>query len=210
MKQYSLSHPKGMTLIEVLIAMSITVIIMQGFTTMFLRAWQSNKFTLEMGLASSAAQRAVNKIGVELRGVQQAAHGTYPIISATASELIVYTDIEDDGVVERVRYYIDTTNKQLKVGIRDPDTTVQPPTYAAGDGLTRILAYNVVNTSSAQPLFAYYADNYPTVTSPIASPVDVSKIQLIRVQVFVNIDPNQAPNNIILQSFVDLRNLHGL
>jgi prepilin-type N-terminal cleavage/methylation domain-containing protein len=209
MKQCSLSHPKGITLIEVLIAMSIVLIIMQGFTTMFLRAWQSNKFTLEMGLASSAAQRAVNKIVVELRGVQQSEHGAYPLASAQDNELVVYTDIEDDGTVERVRFYLDTVTKEVKLGVREPDLTTVPPTYATGDGTTRVLAQYVVNTSS-QPLFTYYADDYPTVTTPLTTPANVGGVQLVKMQVYINIDPNQAPNNIMNESFVDLRNLHGL
>jgi prepilin-type N-terminal cleavage/methylation domain-containing protein len=200
---------KGITLIEILVVVTIVGIIMTGFSIMFIRAWQANKFSIEMGLASATAQRATNKMVIELRGVQQSAQGAYPLVSANDNELIVYTDIEDDGVVERVRYYLDSTNKQIKVGIREPNTATQPPTYANGDGSTIILANFVVNTSS-EPLFKYFTDDYPTVTTALTTPANVGNIQLVKIDVHVNVDPSQAPNNINNASFVDLRNLHGL
>jgi prepilin-type N-terminal cleavage/methylation domain-containing protein len=64
-------HVKGLTLIELLIALFIVGAVMQGFTYLFLRAWDTNKFILELGLASSMAQRANNKLVVDLRGIQQ-------------------------------------------------------------------------------------------------------------------------------------------
>jgi Prokaryotic N-terminal methylation motif len=206
MSQYK--KQKAISLIEVLISIVIATLIMQGFTRIFVTAWTANKFSLETGLASSIAQRANNKIVIDLRGVQQSENGKYPLETANSFDLVLYSDIEDDGVVERVHYYLDQASDEMRVGVRNPDTSTQPPTYAAGDETTTVLSKYIINTNS-DPVFAYYADNYPQVVTPLSVPADVSKIQLVQVKLLVNIDPILAPNNIAIESFVDLRNLHN-
>lgn len=200
---------KGLTLIELLMALFIVGLVMQGFTLLFLRTWDTNKFILETGLASTMAQRANNKIIVDLRGIQQSDNGTFPIVEAAAQSLTIYTDIEDDGAVERVHYYLDQASDELRVGIRNPNTSVQPPTYANGDETTYVLAKYIVNASN-DPVFYYYNDDYPgdTTNNPLTLPTNLGNIQLIKVRLLINIDPIKAPNNIYIESFVDLRNLH--
>jgi hypothetical protein len=121
----------------------------------------------------------------------------------------VYLDIDDDGVTERVHYWLDTANDRLMLGVREPSAAT-PPTYAAGDGTTSILANYIVNDGT-QPMFYYYNENYPgdTVNNPIATPVAVENVRLVRVLLRINIDPIKAPNNINVESFVDLRNLES-
>lgn len=196
-----------MTLVELMVAISIMLIAMEGFTLLFLRSWDSNKFILEEGIASANASHAVGKAIKQLRSVKQADNGDFPIESADDFDLKVYMDIDHDGATERVHYFLDLTTDQLKVGITNP-TGSTPVSYPASDDTVSVLAEYVANTNS-DPLFSYYNKNYPgdTTNNPIATPADVSAIRLIRVHVLVNIDPVNGPNNINIESFVDLRNL---
>ncbi len=198
-----------MTLVELLLAIAVVSIVMQGFTYLFIKTWDTNKFILEMGMASAMAQRANNKLIIDLRGIQQSDHGAFPIAEATNMSLTIYSDIEDDGVVERVHYYLDEASDELRVGITNPDTSTQPSAYPGGDQETRVLARYVVNASN-DPVFYYYNDDYPgdTTNNPLTLPTSLSNIQLVRIRLFINIDPIKAPNNIYVESFVDLRNLH--
>lgn len=200
---------KGMTLIELLLAIAVVSIVMQAFTYLFIRTWDTNKFILEMGLASSMASRANNKLVIDLRGIQQSDHGAFPIAEATGMSLTIYSDIEDDGAVERVHYYLDQASDELRIGITNPDTSTQPVTYPTGDQETRVLARYVVNESN-DPIFYYYNDDYPgdTTNNPLSLPTSLANIQLVRIRLFINIDPIKAPNNVYIESFVDLRNLH--
>ena len=144
-----------------------------------------------------------------LRKVRQADNGDYPVESGDQFDIQVYLDIDNDGVTERVHYWLDTVNDQLMLGIREPSSSV-PPTYAAGDGTTRVIANYIVNEAT-QPIFYYYNENYPgdTVNNPIATPVAVENVRLVRVLLRINIDPIKAPNNVNVESFVDLRNLES-
>ena len=200
---------KAMTLIETLVAIAVMMIAMQGFTYLFTKVWATNGFILEAGMASAAASRATNQIVIQLRGVKQADNGDYPIEAADDFSLTIYADADDDGVTEKVRYFLDQPNDQMKIGITEPDTSVQPPTYTGTETVTVMTNY-VVNESD-DPVFYYYNDDYPgdTTTNPLATPASIASIQLVRVHLLVNIDPINAPNNINIESFVDLRNLHN-
>jgi prepilin-type N-terminal cleavage/methylation domain-containing protein len=201
---------KAFTLIELLIAIAVALLITQGFTSLFVQTWETNKFILETGLASSLAQRTNNKIVKELRGVQQSASGSYPVVSAGDFDLTVYDDIDDDGVVERVHYYLDGTSDEMRMGITEPNTGTLPVTYPSGDQSTVVMAKYVVNEPE-DPIFYYYNGDYPgdTTNNPLSGTFAVGDIQLIRIKLEINIDPIRAPNNIYIESFVDLRNLQG-
>jgi len=201
---------KAMTLIEVLVAIAIMLIGTGGFTLLFLRTWDTNKFVMEEGLASAAASRATNQVIIALRGIRQAENGDYPIEFADDFNLTVYNDIDNDGVVERVHYFLDQANDQMKIGITEPNLSTLPVSYPTSDGSVTVMTNFVVNESS-NPVFLYYNDDYPgdTVNNPLPSPASVGNIQLVKVHFLVNIDPVHAPNNINIESFVDLRNLHN-
>ncbi|OGI25350.1 MAG: hypothetical protein A3E38_02645 [Candidatus Moranbacteria bacterium RIFCSPHIGHO2_12_FULL_54_9] len=199
-----------MTLIEMLVAIAVMLIAMEGFTLLFVKSWETNKFILEEGLASAAASRATNKIITQLRSVRQADNGDFAVESGADFDVKAYIDIDDDGVTERVHYFLDLATDELKVGVTDPLGTT-PITYPASDDTVTVLASYVVNESD-NPAFYYYNENYPgdTVTNPLATPINVEDARLIRVHLLVNIDPIRAPNNINIESFADLRNLKNL
>ncbi len=200
---------KGLTLIEMLVAITVMLIAMNGFTYLFVRSWDTNRSTIETGLASTTASRAVNQTIIQLRAIKQADNGDYPIEEADDFDLTIYTDIDDDGVTERVHYYLDLATDEFKRGITDPSTST-PITYASSDTTTTILARYITNESN-EPIFYYYNDDYPgdTTNNPLNTPASLGSIQLVRVKMKVNIDPVHAPENINIESFVDLRNMHN-
>lgn len=199
-----------MTLVEVMVAIAIMLIAMEGFTLLFLKSWDTNKFILEEGMASAAASRATGKIVSQLRSVRQADNGDYPIESADDFDFKAYLDIDKDGVTERVHYFLDQATDELKVGVTDP-VAGTPVSYPAADDTVSILANYVVNEST-NPVFYYFNQNYPgdTVNNPIATPAAIDQIRLVQVHLFVNINPVHAPDNINIESFADLRNLNAL
>jgi prepilin-type N-terminal cleavage/methylation domain-containing protein len=197
---------RGMTLVELMVAISIMLIAMGGFTTLFLQSWKTNGFILETGLASSAASRAVGVAVSELRTVQQGENGDYPIEAGDDFELIAYIDIDNDGVTERVRYFLE--DGQFKRGVREPSAT-QPVTYANGDGAVMVLASDIANEPT-EPLFNYYNEDYPgdTVNNPLGTPIAVRDARLAKIRLVINIDPNNAPDDTNIESFVQFRNLN--
>lgn len=199
-----------MTIVELLVAISIMLIGMEGFALLLLKSLGTNKFIIEEGVSSAAVSRATNKIITALRSVRQADNGDFPVESGSDFDLKVYVDIDDDGATERVHYFLDLANDQLKMGVANPLGTT-PVTYPAGDDTVSVLANYIVNENT-DPVFYYYNENYPgdVVNNPLATPVDVASVRLIRVHLLINIDPVRAPDNVNIESFADLRNLEIL
>lgn len=200
-KKYS-----GMTIVEMMVAISIFTIAIFGFTMLFMRSWQMNSYTIEMGQSSYAVSQGVNNMVNYLRKARQADDGSYPVKSAAENDLVVFSDYDKDGVTERLHFYLQ--NGQVLMGITDPTTGI-PKTYATSDQQTKLLADRIVNEAD-EPIFYYYNKDYPadTVNNPVAMPVDVSTVRLIKIFLKINVDPNRAPDNIETQSFVELRNLN--
>jgi hypothetical protein len=73
----------------------------------------------------------------------------------------------------------------------------------------KVLASNIVNDINT-PIFYYYNANYPSdkTHNPLTIPLDTSEIRLIKILLKINIDPNKGPENMEMQSFVELRNLN--
>ncbi len=204
--RHATNSVKGMSLVEMMVAIGIFTMGMAGFTALFMNSWNHNKYTLEMGQTATAVSRGVNEITRYIREARQADNGAYPVVSADDDDLVFYGDYDRDGVTERLHIYKSGTDVIL--GVREPSGTF-PVTYAAGDGTTTVLAVRIVNTGS-QPIFYYYDASYPedSVNNPITTPATVPDVRLVKIDLYMNIDPNHAPDNVSIQSFAEMRNLN--
>ena len=206
MEEQRIKKYKGMSLVEMLVAISIFSMAIAGFTLLFARSWKINSYTIEMGQSSFAASQGVNTLVSYLRKARQGDNGAYAIQSADDNELVVFSDYNKNGSTERLRFYLE--DSQLKMGIANPTGGI-PKTYPINDEEVRILAERIVNLEN-EPIFYYYNKDYPgdIINNPVATPADVSEIKLVKIFLKINIDPNKAPDNIEMQSFVELRNLN--
>jgi len=197
---------KGMSLIEMLIAIAIFTIGIAGFTRLFMISWQSNSYTMRMGQTSLAVSQGVNTMVGYLRKTRQGDNGAYAIKSAAKNDLVVFSDYDKDGAAERLHFYLQSG--QLKMGIARPTSTI-PKTYPMGDQTVKVIANKVVNDANT-PIFFYYNNNYPgdVANNPVSEPVDISIVRLIKVSLKINIDPNKNPEPMGMESFVELRNLN--
>ncbi len=200
------SGKRGLTLIETVVAIAIFAVGMEGFTLLFLHTWQNNSYTLEMGQSSMAVSQGVSTIANYLRSTRQSDNGSYPIVSADDNDLVVYADYDRDGVTERLHIY--KSGQNILMGVAIPTTTM-PKTYPSADQEIKTIAVRIVNTD-AEPIFSYYDKNYagsPT-QLPLNTPASVADIRLLKIHLKINIDPNRAPDNIEMQTFVEMRNLN--
>ena len=189
-----------------IVAIAIFAIGMEGFTLLFSRAWQSNSYTLEMGQSSMAVSQGLNKMVNYIRGARQADNGSYPIKSASGNEFVIYSDYDKDAITERLHFY--KNNQNILMGVTKPTATI-PKTYPSGDQQTITIASSIVNDNST-PIFRYYNKDYPgnLQNNPMNAPIKISDVRLMKIYLKININPNRAPDNIEMQSFVEIRNLN--
>lgn len=196
----------GMSLIEAIMAVFIFSVCIAGFTLLFLRSWTTNSFILEEGQTAFLNQRAVDNVVNDIRRARQADNGDYPLEAGDDDSIMFYVDTDGDGTTERVHYFLE--NETLKKGVTEP-VAGTPVTYPNGDQSVAVVATAVVNTA-ADPVFSYYNADYPgdVAHNPIATPIAVENVRLVRVHVLMNIDPEHAPDNLNIESFAELRNLN--
>jgi prepilin-type N-terminal cleavage/methylation domain-containing protein len=196
---------KGLTLVEMLVAMLIFSVILIGTLLLIKYIYKNYGYAMEQGLSLNEVQKGVKVLTDDIRGARSADSGAYAVVSANKFDFVFYTDVDNDRITERVHYYLQ--NAAIKKGITKPSGT--PPSYPAQDQTTTTLVTHVINTA-AQPLFYFYDTNYPVdqTNNPIAVPVsDANKIRLVKVDMFYNLNPYRAPDNVRLESFVEMRNL---
>ncbi|MFA6159728.1 MAG: prepilin-type N-terminal cleavage/methylation domain-containing protein [Parcubacteria group bacterium] len=199
---------KGLTLIEMMMSIAIFTMGIAGFTLLFSKTWKTNSYVLEMGQSSMNASQGVNKIVDYIRRTKQADDGAYPVRSANGNELVLFSDYDKDGATERLHFY--KSGQNILMGVANPTVTL-PKTYPASDQEIITLVSNVVNQTD-EPIFHYYNKDYPgdTVNNPLITPVSshLVDIRLIKIYLEINTNPNKLPNNVKIQSFVEMRNLN--
>jgi hypothetical protein len=197
---------KGMTLIEALLAISIFTFGILGFSQLFVKSWQINQFSYEMGQSTLSASQGVNKMVDYIRRARQGDDGAYPVRTADDDNFIFFCDYDKDGITERLHIY--KSDGKIMMGYRKPTTGI-PKTYPTGDQATLTLSEYVVNGDS-DPIFYYYNQDYPgdTVNNPVSTPAIAADIRLVKINLAVDPDINRAPDSVQMESFVELRNLN--
>jgi hypothetical protein len=194
-----------MTVVEMLIATFIFVLITIGSVILLNQIYKRHGFAMEQGRSVSQVQQNVKIMVDEIRRASVADSGAYPIQNAENFDLVFFADIDNDHVAERVHYYLDGIT--IKKGIAEPSGI--PPAYPSGDQIVTTIGDYVRNTD-IQPLFRYFNSDYPAdqMNNPMATPVSqISSVRMVEVDVYYNLDLLRSPDNIRLQTFVEMRNL---
>ena len=175
-------------------------------STFFLTGFFVNLFFagfLEDSISGAQDARAVLRtMAREIRTASSSNLGTYTIATASPQTFIFYSDIDDDGLKERIRYFLDDTD--LKKGVIKPSGN--PLVYdPASEIIVSVLVQNVKNDS--QNIFDYYDTNYDGTTDPLSEPINLISVRLVKITIIIDADENRAPVAKTFTSQVSLRNL---
>lgn len=189
----------GFTLVETLFGIAIFVVIMLLVTLFSRNVWTYNAF-ITGGLADTDAGRTVLRVLTsEIRTASTADTGAYAIAAASASSFTFYSDIDNDGLKERVRYFLSGTS--LQKGVIKP--TGSPLTYNPANEQISTLINKLANSV----LFEYYDRNYDGATAALAYPMNIPSIRLVKVTIVLDMDPNRSPVPMTFSTQVSIRNL---
>ena len=193
---------RGITLLEVLISVAILSMMILTAST-----FQRDVFSLNTNLQSSLnaqldARHLVKVMVAELRKTIQSSAGAYPIELASSTAVTFYSDVNNNGSIDRVRYF--QSGSTIKKGVVTP--TGNPLTYNSNNEVVTTLINSVVSSSSL-PIFQYYSSSYTGTTSPLTFPITISSVRLVKITVIIDSDPNRSPVPMIVTSSVNLRNL---
>ena len=196
-------YKKGFSVVEILIV--IGIIAMVGLAIgAFQRDVFSENSILQQSLNAQQDIRRAFKIMVrEIRPAQNASTGAYPISTALYNEFGFYSDTNNDGQPEHIRYFLDAGT--LKRGEIVPVGT--PPVYNSLTETEIILAQNIVNEN--ENIFLYYDGNFTGTGNPLVAPINVSQVRLVQIAISIDKDQFKPPATTTSSTQVTIRNLRG-
>lgn len=195
------THDSGFSVIEVVVATFILTLV--GIAVY---AFQKNVFSLNRILSQSIVaqeevRHALKIMSAEIRAASPSSIGAYAIAQTTASSFVFYSNIDDDSFKERVRYFLD--GAVLKKGVTKP--AGDPLTYNPASEVISDVVRDMANSTTA--IFSYYGADYEGIAPPLAEPIDVSVVRLVKIVIIVDRDPSLPPAPITLTTQISMRNL---
>ena len=189
-----------MTLVEVVITIALFTMIL-GAVSLF----GMNVFSYRRSVSGSYeivqnSQLILKTMASELREMAPAITGAYPLAVAGSSTVTFFSDVDNNGVPEQIRYFV--SNKELYRGV--VKASGSPISYNQSNEVVSGMLDYVTNASSS-PIFEYFNENYSGTSSPMVQPVQTSSVRLIRINLNLT-----SPDSISSNSYtteVTLRNL---
>lgn len=198
-----LPNSRGVTLVELMIAIGIFALLSLGAAEIIIVGFRSNAAVWEHLEVQRDARRAIQQVVNVVRQAETSSVGAYPVVSAGDNELIVYSNIDNNGYRERVRFFLDGTT--LKKGIVTPSGS--PLAYVTASEIITDVANNIINASLSTPIFSYYNSDFTGTEAAMAQPVIVGDVRVIRIRLILDKNPNALPSSYDVESSAHIRNL---
>jgi len=197
-----MKYTQGVTIVELII--SIAILSALAYTvSIFQRDIFTLNFSAQNNLSAQLdARRVLKQMVAELREASPSSLGGYPISLASSSAITFYSDINNDGLKERIRYFM--SGNTLRRGELSP--TGNPLAYVQANERVVSLVSHIAN-SATTTIFTYYPSTFAGTSSPLTQPVTISSIRMVGITVVIEKDANKSPNPIITKTSVTLRNL---
>jgi prepilin-type N-terminal cleavage/methylation domain-containing protein len=194
---------KGFSLLEVLVTIAIFSLVALALNGFILGAYRAYYYNFKQIAAINEARRGIDIMIKEIRELKTGDDGSYAIAQAGDQQFIFYSDIDRDGVTEKVRYFLNNTD--LSKGVIKP--TGDPPFYDGANETISVISQYVQNNTG--PIFTYYNGDWPgdTTHNPLPTLTRLSDTKLMHVDLIINTEPSRPPGNFELQSDAQIRNL---
>lgn len=174
---------RGFSLVEFILAMFIVAVVAGGASLFAVYFFNSYSFSFNANQNVNQAQTGMTTLIREIREARSGDNGAWPLIDAADNSFIFYSDVDNDGRTDRVRYFINGT--ALQKGVIPP--TQVPVTYPAGNEVFSTIASSI-DTSSG-PLFTYYNGNWPSdaVNNPLPANQRIANTRYVGINLQINV-----------------------
>jgi len=185
------------TLVETLVTIVIFTLLMGAISAFIVTVYQTQTYTFQQSQAIGEARRGIETMVREIRKANFGDNGFYALEKADNYEFIFYSDIDQDRETERVRYFVEGTS--FKKGVINPESF--PVQYPVDKEKISVLSAYVRNSP---PIFHYFDGDHNEL---LPTPARLKDTKLMSVYLVVNVDPNRSPQDFVLESAVQIRNL---
>ncbi len=195
----------GFTLAEIVVTTAIV-----GLLIVVITKFQSDIFSFNSTFYSSfsgsdQAQKLLRPMTAEIRSASASGNGAYPIEAFAVNDFSFYSDIDNNGTKDWVRYYVSGTN-MYKETIAP---TGSPAVYNSANKKTTTFMTNVRNISAGLSTFKYYSSAYTGGVSGEVVPGtgSIETIRLVKITIRIDADPYKPPAASDVTTQVSIRNL---
>ncbi|HDS11676.1 MAG TPA: hypothetical protein ENN77_02105 [Candidatus Wirthbacteria bacterium] len=192
----------GLTMVETLVMVAIFGLIVPTIINFIWNGFYMNRIVAGQALNQSIARHAMDRMTGELRDMSIGAGNQYPLQICSPLVIEFYSDLDLDGQIEKVRYFIQ--DYELKRGVIKPSGT--PATYDPNTEVVSTWITDVLN-DSAHPLFEYYGGNYAGSGVSLSQPVSCAEVRAVGIWFQIDTVIERQPGPFNLHSMVQLRNL---
>lgn len=189
---------RGLTMMDVIVWVSVFLVVIIALISALTSFYKTNRFAIDQADATASAQRGIDRMVRTVREAAYSVNGAYPIVSFSANSFTFYSDANNDGYAERIRYFIESG--ALKQGVITPSVGSSNP-YTGTEVVSVVSSY--VRNDGSTPLFQYYDSS----GSLMGSYTAIADVRFAVVTLVVDIDPLRTPTLITLRSSAALRNL---
>lgn len=193
---------EGLTLVELLVTIAIATGVMITVTFFALDITNFGLFLGERLETERELEQTLRSFAIEVRSMTTAENGSYPVAAANETSFTYYTDVDLDGTIEQVRYFLNGTT--LQRGTTEPSGT--PATYDPADENVRDVVQYIV---PGPDLFTYWPDGWVGETASLSTPINLSDIRLVRLRATVDKDTAVPPAGSTQSVHITIRNLRG-
>jgi type II secretory pathway pseudopilin PulG len=210
-----------------MIVSALLGILIVAATGFLVTAQRNEKIVNDASQQQQNARNALEQLARSAREAQYPQGYNYSnsviISSADKFEVSFFTDVDDDGTVDKVRYVMSTGSTDLNQEVYAPDCSASPCEYPDTPTRTKPVITEVRNrdlgdcgqaAGSTAPLFRFYkADrgtgNLVEIATPTAVLDQLVDISYFEVNVFHDITPGRSPVCQNVKTSVNLRNWRG-
>ncbi|MBP6857926.1 MAG: prepilin-type N-terminal cleavage/methylation domain-containing protein [Candidatus Pacebacteria bacterium] len=205
MKQYKSHLNHGFSLMELVVTISIVSILGIVISKFQRDVFSFNRYFSNSLTAGDSAQKLLRPMTAEIRSASPSNSGSYPIESIGDNSFTFYSDIDNDGLKEWIRYSL--TGTTLNKETIKPTGT--PLIYNVSNKKTQVFMTGVRNIPDGIPIFTYYDSTYTGGSGGVVSSTNglLADVRLIGVKIRIDPDVNQSPTTLEVSTQVAIRNL---
>lgn len=197
---YTKRNKKGMSLIEMIVAIAIFTIGLGIFIFLFVRSWEMYALSFSTGQSQIMASQGVQRLVDIIRNAQQADNGAFPLVVAQEEEIVLYTNIDTDNSIERVRIFF--SQNKIFLEIRNASTGT-PPQYSDGYETSQEIVRDIIQDDE-RVLFSYYDESNIKLTGTFP----INDVKMVKIDIMVDDNIEKLPEGVVIESYASIRNLN--
>ena len=106
---------RGFSLIETIITIFVFSMLVAALFSAIFVLYKSQSYNFAQSMAVAEARRGIEEMVKEIREAQTSQSGSFLIEKADDKEFVFFADIDNDGQIERVRYFLGNVNSGQEI-----------------------------------------------------------------------------------------------